>query len=193
MKTRIQLMTTMLLVFGLMSTSNGQSEIRPLAPNKFHGFVLGTSLPNFRQTDLKAENNSLRLFSSIKTTNMLHYTLKNQLTEGGDKIDIDFFFYNDSLSVMRVAYKDKQSNKELLEALRSRYGDSDRLEDNIYTDPESGASAIMKNLYWQKWACCMLNLTSTDEIGRVYITFAEKAAQVKIANQESINKQKRIN
>jgi len=183
-------MTMMLVTLGFASTSNGQADV---SPNKFHGFVLGTELADFSLKDQKASENSLRLFSSIKTTTMSHYSLKNQLTEAGDKIDIDFFFYNDSLSIIRVSYKDKQSNKELLEALKSRYGDSNRREDNVYTDPSSRASGIIQNLYWEKWACCILSLTSTDEVGLVYLTFAGKATQIKINNQETINKQKRIN
>ena len=194
LKSRVKLFTLTLLVIGVVSISRGQAELSHITPNKFHGFTLGTSLADFSQKNQKvSENNSLHLFSSIRTTNMSLYVLKNQLTEGGDKIDIDFFFYNDSLSVMRVAYKDKQSNKELIEALKSKYGDNNRVDDTIYTDISSGASAIMKNLYWEKWACCILNLTSTDDVGRVYLTFAGKAAQVKIGNQELINKQKRIN
>jgi len=183
-------MSTTLLIFGIATIAMGQS----VTPNEFHGFKLGTPLSNFLQKNQKTpENNSLQLFSNIRTTNMSLYVLRNQLTEGGDKIDISFFFYNDSLSVIRVAYKDKQSSKELIEALRNKFGDNGRVDDNIYTSPSSGASAIMKNLYWEKWACCILNLTSTDDVGSVYLTFAGKAAQVKIGNQELVNRQKRIN
>lgn len=193
MKSKGWLMT-ILLVLGLVSISMGQSELSWAVPNKFHGFTLGTSLFDFSKKNLKVSKiNSLRLFSDIKTTSMLLYTLTNQLTEGGDKIDIDFFFYNDSLSIIRVAYKDRQSNKQLLEALKSKYGTDDRRDDNIYTNPITGASEIMNNVYWEKWTCCVLSLTSTGEIGFVYLTFAEKAAQKKISNQELTNKQKRIN
>jgi hypothetical protein len=124
---------------------------------------------------------------------MLAYSLKNQLTEGGDKIDIDFYFYNDSLSVIRVAYKDPQSNKEILDAVKIKYGNEARLEDNLYNNPISGASTIIENLYWEKSTCCVLNFTSTDVNGMIYLTFAEKAAQIKLKNLELHNSQKRIN
>lgn len=187
-------MIVMSLMLGVTSVSKGQPEPSPGTPDKFHGYVLGTPLSNFAQKNLKnSEPGHFPHFSSIKTTGMLLYTLKNQLTEGGDKIDIDFLFYKDSLSVIRVAYKERQLSQELLEALKSRYGDFNRHEDDIYTDPSSGASGMIRNLYWEKWNCCILNLTSTDGIGLVYITFAAKADQVKINDQDVLNKQKRIN
>lgn len=194
LKSRVRLITLVFLVLCVASISRGQSALSPITPNKFHGFTLGASLSDFLQKNQRVpEINSLSLLSSIRTNNMSLYVLRNRLTEGGDKIDIDFFFYNDSLSVIRVAYKDKQSSKELIEALKSKYGENNREDGTFYTDPSSGASSIMKNLYWEKWDCCILNLTSTDEVGSVYLTFAGKAAQVKIGNQELINKQKRIN
>ena len=186
----------LLLVFltTITFTVGGQSSPERVTPNKFHGFSLGSPLSAFSPKNIKnSKSDFLILFSDIKTKTMKHYTLKDQLTEGGDKIDLDFFFYNDSLSVIRVGYKDKQANKELLNALRGKYGNDDRLEHDLYNDPSTGASRVIENSYWEKSACCILNITSTDAIGLVYITFAEKAAQTKLRDQEIINNQKRIN
>ncbi len=173
---------------------NGQPQSKIVVPNQFHGYVLGTPLCEFSMKVPKdSKTNSLILLSSITTKNMLAYTLKNQLTEGGDKIDIELFFYDDSLAVIRVAYLDPQAKKELVEAIKIKFGNDARLDDNLYNDPLSGSSRIIENLYWEKSPCCVLNLTSTDIIGLIYLTFAEKDVQVKMKNLELLNNQKRIN
>jgi hypothetical protein len=183
----ILLLTTVLL-------SNGQFQSNLAVPNQFHGYKLGAPVGNFSLMSQKdSKDKTLILYSEIKTKNMKAYTLKNQLTEAGDKIDIDLFFYNDSLSVIRIAYKEPQSKKEILDAVKIKYGDDARLDDNLYNDPLSGATRIFENLYWEKSSCCVLNLTATDEIGLVYLTFAEKNIQAKLKKLELMNNQRRIN
>jgi|SRR5579859_1801928 len=185
----------LLFVFFATIAIRAKAQLSPAlaTPNKFHGFSLGFPLSDFSLNNLKnSKGDLLILFSDIQTKSMKCYTLKDQLTEGGDKIDIDFFFYNDSLSVIRAGYKDRQTSKGLMEALKGKYGNDDRLEHDIYNDT-TGATQIIENLYWEKSDCCILNLTSTDGIGLVYITFAEKAVQITLKAQELMDKQKRIN
>lgn len=183
-----------ILLLTIALSSSGQSQTNLAVPNQFHGYWLGTPLSNFSMINQKdSKDKPLILYSDINTKNMVEYALKNQRTEGGDKIDIDLFFYNDSLSVIRVAYKDLQSKKEILDAVKIKYGDDARLDRNLYNDPLSGASRMSENLYWEKSPCCVLNLTATDDLGLVYLTYAEKAVQIKLKKLELINNQKRIN
>jgi hypothetical protein len=139
----ILLLTTPLL-------SNGQSPSHLATPDQFRGYRLGAPLCNFSMMSLislkEPKDKSSIFYSDIKTKDMKAYVVKNQLTEGGDKIDIDLFFYNDSLSVIRIAYKDPQSKKEILDALKVKFGEDARLDDNLYNDPSSGATRIFENL-----------------------------------------------
>jgi|GEM_PF-6983237 len=179
----------------MTSKLNGQAQVQPElgTPNKFQGFTLGISLSDFLPKNIKVLKKCFQVpFSDIKTSGMAVYSLSDQLTESNDKIDFEFFFYHDTLSVIRVRYKNKQSSKDLIEALKARYGDDNRFEDDVYNDPALGSSKVIENLYWGKSPCCTLNLTS-DDIGLVYLTFADKTVQVKLRAQELINNQKKIN
>jgi hypothetical protein len=181
-----------ILLTSLVATSMGQTKTALAIPNDFHGFVLGTPLLAFEaeHKDLGMHRFSIP-YSDITTRNMAVYTLKGQLTEAGDKIDIDFFFYDSLLAVMRVVYKEPQSNDLFEKALTAKFGDGYRSDNKIYPNLPPGTS--IANLYWENSTCCILSFSSSDPVfGQVYLIFAEKAVQVKLKEQELKNTEKKI-
>jgi hypothetical protein len=166
---------------GIVLTLKGQSfEI----PDKFQGYCLGTALSDLKSKgDLNTHYDYEPHFSIILTKTLVVYTLKQQETRAKDKIDVDFFFYHDSLAVIRVRYQEPQSRDELLGALRGKYGNEYAFDESVYNDHSTGTSRIIENFYWG--ADYFLNFTASDESGIVCLTFAEKAIQAKLKGQES--------
>jgi hypothetical protein len=162
-------------------------------PNEFHGYNLGTALNEFESKNSGLPKTEITIpFTEIITRGTTAYTLKGQLTEASDKIDITFFFFENRLSVIRVEYKSEQSRETFQRALKSKYGNLLRYDDKVYRDPASGALKTVQNIYWEKSDCCILCFTSFDTRGTVYLTFAEKSTQAKLKSRELKRIEKKI-
>ncbi|HTJ50926.1 MAG TPA: hypothetical protein VL443_15795 [Cyclobacteriaceae bacterium] len=179
-------------VFGISIGSYGQSESQIAIPNSFHEFRLGSPLRVFleKYPNVKKEKPS-ELSSTVKTDSMDIYSLRNQVTKSGDRIWITLCFYRESLSVMQVEYKDWQSGKVLLGALKEKYGIETRYEDNVLT--YNGRSQIVENLYWEKFQCCMLAFSYNSDNGSAYLVFADEEVQKRLKLRELKESEKKIN
>lgn len=178
--------------FAISFASYGQSESQIATPDSFHEFRLGSSLKVFSEKYPNVKKEKPSSFSSdVKIDSMDIYNLKNQVTKSGDRIRITLCFYKESLSVMQIEYKDWQSSKVLLGALKEKYGMESRYEDNVLT--HSGRSQIVENLYWEKFPCCMLAFSYNSDNGSAFLVFADGEVQKHLKLRELKESEKKIN
>lgn len=183
----------MLAFVMLLIVKNLKGQASFAIPDEFHGYRLGISQQEFKLKNPGLSKAEISIpFTEIITKGTIAYTLKGQLTEAHEKIDITFFFYESLLSVIRVEYKTEQSREVFLKALKSKYGNLQRVDNKVYRDPSSGILKTVQNTYWEKSDCCLLCFTSLDIRGSVFLTFAQKAAQSKLKKQELKRIEKKI-
>jgi hypothetical protein len=174
--------------------SYGQSDSQIATPDSFQEFRLGSSLKSFAEKYPFVTNVKLpALYSDVKTDSMCVYILKNQVTKSGDKISITLCFYEESLSVIQVVYKDWQSDKVILGALKEKYGMESRYEDNVLNNHHNGRSQIVENLYWEKFTCCILAFSYNTDEGLASLVFADEYVQKHLKSCELRESQKKIN
>ena len=171
----------------------GQLESKITTPDSFQEFRLGSRLAKFIEKYPLVTKEKLSAFSSeIKTDSMDVYILKNQITKSRDKISITLCFYKEYLSVIQVEYKNRQSSKVLIGALKEKYGLESRYADNVLNNTRNGRSQIVENLYWENSQCYILAFTYNDDNGLAFLTYADEEVQNHLRSLELKESQKKI-
>ena len=181
----LKLILGTLIFFSVSFISNSQTT----NPNSFLNIKLGTSLTNFKSSYPEI---SLDLFgyfqTNISISGMEVYSL-NKTTSSGDEVKIYCCFYDDLLSVIAVQYSDFQSGKDLLIALKGKYGQFTSYNSFKWKDFMNGETRTTETFYWKK-STCILNFLYTYDIGIAQLVFADKFVQqkIKISKKQSATK-----
>ena len=171
-----------LFQFGFSQTST---------PNSFLDFKLGTKLTDFLTNNTDAKEGSFWvLHTDISAKGMTVYTV-HRTTSSGDKVQIDCCFYNDILSIISVEYSGWQSGKDLLDALKSKYGAYTSYDAYEWKDFMNGQYRTTETVYWKK-TTCILNFLYTKELGIAELVFADKAVQQKLEAEKQNSNSKKI-
>lgn len=188
---KLTIIFAIVIGFSQLCYSQTTTQKTTATPNSFLDFKLGAKLSDFLAKNTDAtEGTFWVLHTDISAKGMKVYTVKRQ-TSAGDNVQIDCCFYNDILSIISVEYSGWQSGKDLLTALKGKYGAYTSYDSYEWKDFMNGQYRTTETVYWKK-PTCILNFLYTRQLGLAELVFADKAVQQKLEAEKQKNNAKKI-